>query len=64
MTTEGKAPDHDLEQWLKGEPIHARSVSRLERAWRRCKRNPLVSSRLAFSGWYRSVEIVDASPRE
>jgi WD40 repeat protein/serine/threonine protein kinase len=37
----------EFDRWLTGEPIEARSVSGLERAWRRCKRNPVVSSLLA-----------------
>ncbi len=34
----------DLRRYLKGEPIKARSISRVERAWRWCRRNPGVSS--------------------
>jgi ABC-type phosphate/phosphonate transport system substrate-binding protein len=34
----------DLEHWSRGEPIEARSVRRLERAWRWCRREPLVAS--------------------
>src|SRR5262245_18812626 len=31
----------DLHRWLAGEPIRARPVSRPERVWRWCARNPL-----------------------
>lgn len=34
----------DLERWLCGEPIVARSVGQTERLWRWCRRNPALAS--------------------
>src|SRR5207249_5155287 len=34
----------DLDHWLAGDPILARPAGNLERAVRRCKKNPLVSA--------------------
>ena len=34
----------DLRRWLTGHPIKARPVSRLERAWRWCRRNSAIAS--------------------
>jgi len=36
----------DLSRWLRGEPIHGRATSRMERAWRWCRRNPSVAALL------------------
>ena len=34
----------DLDRWLSGEPIAARPIGRIQRAWRWCRRNPIVAS--------------------
>jgi tetratricopeptide (TPR) repeat protein len=37
----------DIERFLRNEPIQSRRVSQVERAWRWCKRKPLVASLIA-----------------
>jgi WD40 repeat protein len=39
----------DLERWLKGEPIMARPISRLNRTWRWCRRQPALASAIVLS---------------
>jgi WD40 repeat protein len=37
----------DLERWLRGEPVSARQIGRVERLWRLAKRKPVGASLLA-----------------
>lgn len=39
----------DLRRWLAGEPIHARRITRVQRAVRWCKRNPQAVALSAFA---------------
>ncbi len=44
-----RAVAEELQRYLEHRPIAARPVTRRERAWRWCRRNPVVSSLLALS---------------
>lgn len=39
--------EQELHRWLAGDPILARPISTAERAWRWCKKRPVISSLLA-----------------
>lgn len=43
----GELLAEELERFLNGEPILSRPISRVERVWRACKRNPAVASLIA-----------------
>ena len=37
----------ELQRWLRHEPIHARPITRWERGWRWCRRNPVIAGLVA-----------------
>ncbi len=59
----------DLERFGRGEPILARPISRFERGWRWCKRNPLaagaaVVTALLIVGWGITATVLAGIARE
>jgi serine/threonine-protein kinase len=51
----------DLRRFLNGEPILARPVSRLQRAWRWCRRNPKIAIPSAAAGFSICLTAIIAS---
>jgi tetratricopeptide (TPR) repeat protein len=45
----------DLRRYLRGAPIQARPIGRLERAWKFCRANPMAASLVAASVTFLSV---------
>lgn len=51
----------DLRRYLNGEPILARPISRLRRAWRWCRRNPKIAAPSALAGLFICLTAIIAS---
>jgi serine/threonine-protein kinase len=48
----------DLQRYLEGRPIVARPVGPVERLWRWCRRNPILSSMIATAATFAVVAVV------
>lgn len=51
----------DLQRYLNGEPIQARPISRLQRAWRWCRRNPRIAVPSGLAGLFIGLTAVISS---
>ena len=51
----------DLRRYLNGEPILARPISRLRRAWRWCRRNPKIAAPSALAALFICLTAIIAS---
>ncbi|MEZ6130146.1 MAG: serine/threonine-protein kinase [Planctomycetaceae bacterium] len=58
-----KSFSEDLRRFVQGEPLHARPIGRVERTWRRVKRNPGFATAVLIAGISLGVATVVASTR-